>query len=178
MASNNKVTEAHTQKHEFTEYVVDPTHADRKAEGESPEFSRNKRQMVRQLDLPCFICGSRNKREVHHIHEWSLWNALDPEKVLDTLHVFDPYGYTHQMADKPIASPDDIRNLLVLCGECEIDGVTVPGGHHRGLDAGVHDMTFPTWIAQRAVKPGLSITKAIQSIKAKDFAKAAEVKAA
>jgi hypothetical protein len=88
--------------------------------------------------------------------------------VLDTLHIFDPYGYTHKMGDIPIDSPDDIRNLMVLCGRCEIDGVSVPGGHHRGVNAGVHDLTFPTWIAQRAVKAGTSITKAIQHVKEVD----------
>lgn len=132
---------------------------------ESSEFRRNKRVMVRQLDLPCWICGCRDKREVHHIHEWALWNALDPEKVLDTLHVFDPYGYTHQIGEKPIESPDDIRNLLVLCGEHTVDGVTIPGGHHRGENLGVHDLSFPIWVAQRAVKAGFSITKSVQHVK-------------
>lgn len=152
----------HEMKHTVTEFVEIPDHEQRT---ESAEFRKNKRLMVKQLDLPCFICGSRDAREVHHLHEWALWGALDPEKVLDTLHVFDPYGYTHKMGETPIESPDDVRNLLVLCGHCEIDGVPVPGGHHRGVDAGVHDLTFPTWIAQRAVKVGMSITKAVQHVK-------------
>ncbi|HDR9163605.1 TPA: hypothetical protein QDB28_004009 [Burkholderia vietnamiensis] len=155
----------HEVKHTFTEYVETPDHEKRT---ESALFRKNKRTLVRQLGLGCWICGRKESPEVHHLHEWSVWGALDPEKVLDTLHVFDPYGYTHNMGDMPIESPDDIRNLLVLCGECEIDGVPVPGGHHRGIDAGVHDVTFPTWVAQRAVKDGMSITKAIQHVKAVD----------
>jgi hypothetical protein len=153
----------HEVKHTITEFVETPDHDKRT---ESSEFRKNKRIMTRQLDLPCWICGSRDHIEIHHIHEWSLWGALDPEKVLDTLHVFDPYGFTHNAGDKPIESPDDIRNLLALCGHCEIDGIPVPGGHHRGKDAGVHEETFPTWIAQRSVKPGVSITKAVSEVKA------------
>lgn len=155
----------HDHKHSFTELVSFPDHAERT---ESMEFRKNKRLLVKQLDIPCFVCGNRDAREVHHIHEWALWEALDPEKVLDTLHVFDPYGYTHKMGEHPMETPDDVRNLLVLCGHCEIDGVSVPGGHHRGVNAGVHDLTFPTWIAQRAVRPGVSITKAIAHIKEVD----------
>ena len=156
---------SHGEKHTITELIKYPDHELRT---ESAQFRKNKRLMVRQLDLPCWVCQSRDHREVHHIHEWSLWAALDPERVLDTLHVFDPYGYTHEIGDKPIESPDDIRNLLVLCGHCEIDGVSVPGGHHRGSDAGVHALTFPIWVAQRAVKPGLSITQGIQHAKEAD----------
>lgn len=137
--------------HEFIEY---PDHA---ARTESAEFRANKRRLVRQLDLGCWICGSKEAREVHHIHEWSLWLALDPERVLDSLHAFDPYGYTHAGGDKPIESPDDVRNLVVLCEK-----------HHRGINSGVHDLTMPIFFPQRAVKEGHSITKAIEHVKSKD----------
>lgn len=162
---------SHEQKHTVTEFVIYQDHDQRT---ESTLFRRNRRTLVRQLDLPCWICGNRDAREVHHIHEWALWPSLDPEKVLDTLHVFDPYGYTHHLGDMPIETPDDIRNLLVLCGHCEIDGVSVPGGHHRGVNAGVHELTFAVWVAQRAVKPGISITQAIEHVRELD----AQVRAA
>jgi len=137
--------------HEFIEY---PDHAKRT---ESSEFRANKRRLVQQLDIGCWICGSKDAREVHHIHEWSLWDALDPEKVLNSLHAFDPYGYTHTAGDKAIESPDDIRNLVVLCE-----------AHHRGVDMGAHDLTMPVWFPQRAVKDGVSITKAIEHVTGKD----------
>lgn len=137
--------------HEFIEY---PDHAKRT---ESSEFRSNKRRLVKQLDVPCWICGSKELREVHHLHEWSLFDALDPEKILDTLHAIDPYGYTHAAGDKPIESPDDIRNLVVLCEGC-----------HRGVNQGVHDLTMPIWLAQRAVKDGMDITKAIDHVKGED----------
>lgn len=159
------MTAAHIQPHTLTEFVNYPDHAERT---ESPEFGRNKRLLVRQLDLPCWTCGSRDKREVHHLFEWSLWGALDADKVLDTLHQFDPYGFTRKMGEAPIASPDDVRNLLVLCGEHKQDGLVVQGGHHRGAGLGMHDLTFPIFVAQRAVKAGLSITSAIAHVKAVD----------
>lgn len=161
----NAVTQDHLQARTFHEEVTFPGHEQRK---ESAEFARNKRLLVKQLDVGCWICGSRDAREVHHLHEWSLWPALDPAKVLDTLHVFDPYGYTHKMGEQPIDSPDDIRNLVVLCGVHTVDGVTIPGGHHRGVNLGVHDLTMPTWLALRATRPGVSITRAIAHAKGED----------
>lgn len=145
----------HEVKKTITEIVETPDHAPRV---ESSEFRKNKRVLVRQLDLPCWTCGSRDAREVHHLHEYSLWDSLNPERVLDTLHVFDPYGFTHQKGEEPITTPDDIRNLLVLCGHHTTDGVEVPGGHHRGTGLGIHETTFPTWIALRSAKEGVSLT--------------------
>lgn len=137
--------------HEFIEY---PDHEKRT---ESQLFRSNKRKLVKQLGVRCWVCASDEKLEVHHIHEWSLWEALDQEKVLDTLHAFDPYGYTHTGGDKPIESPDDIRNLVVLCEPC-----------HRGVNKGVHELTMPIFLPRRSVKKGLSITKAIDHVKGKD----------
>lgn len=159
------MTQAHEQSERLTQDVVYPAHEDRT---ESAEFRKNKRLLVKQLDVPCWICGSRESREVHHLFEWSLFPALDAEKMLDTLHVFDPYGYTHKMGEQPIESPDDIRNLVVLCGHHEVGGVAVPGGHHRGVNLGVHEITLPIWLALRAVKPGVEITKAIGHAQAED----------
>lgn len=161
----NDVTQVHEEKRTLHEVVEFPGHESRT---ESAEFSRNKRLLVKQLDVGCWICGSRDAREVHHLHEWSLWPALDPVKVLDTLHVFDPYGYTHKMGEQPIESPDDIRNLVVLCGSHTLDGIEIPGGHHRGVNLGVHDLTMPTFLALRATRPRVEITKAIAHAKDED----------
>lgn len=156
-------TPQHEQIETFREEVEYPAHAQRT---ESAEFGRNKRQLVKQLDLPCWICGSRDKREVHHfIAEWALWDDVDPDKMLDLVHIFDIYGFAHKMGEQPIESPDDIRNLMVLCGSHTVDGVEIPGGHHRGVDTGIHRLTFPIWVAQRVVKDGITITKAIPGTK-------------
>jgi 5-methylcytosine-specific restriction endonuclease McrA len=138
------MTTAHEQTDTIREEVLYPEHVQRT---ESEEFRRNKLRLVRKLDLGCWVCGSRDKREVHHIHEWSLAPSLDMSKALDTLHCFDPYGFTAHDPETPLSGPDDLRNLLVLCETC-----------HRGADAGVHRLTYPIWVARRAAKPGVQIT--------------------
>jgi hypothetical protein len=145
MTDTKKITPAHEQRETLQEDVLYPEHVQRT---ESAEFTRNKHRLVRKLDLPCWVCGSREKREVHHLHEWSLAPALDMAKALDTLHCIDPYGFTAHDPDTPLSGPDDIRNLLVLCEE-----------HHRGAGTGVHRISWPIWLPQRAVKPGVQITK-------------------
>ena len=104
----------HEMKRTITEFIVIPDHEKRTG---SSLFAKNKRTLVKQLDLPCWVCGSRDAREVHHLHEWSLWNALDPEKVLDTLHIFDPYGYTHNMGECVLAL---FSSVLVLSAPTKI----------------------------------------------------------
>lgn len=147
-------TKKHEQRQTLHQDVVYPDHVERTT---SKEFRHNRHTLVDQLDLPCWICGSREKREVHHLHEWALWNSLDPSKVLNTLRCFDPYGFTKNNPSEPVESPDDIRNLLVLCGEHSQDGKTIPGGHHRGVDIGIHTITFPIWLSIRAKKDGIDI---------------------
>jgi len=159
------MTEKHVQKHTITEYINYPDHDDRK---ESALFRKNRVLLLRTMKCGCWICDSKEKLEVHHLHEWALWDALDHNKVLDTLKAIDIYGFTKQDSITPIESPDDKRNLVVLCGSCEINGQTVAGGHHRGVSAGAHALTMPIWLAQRAVKPGLSITQAISAINESD----------
>ena len=144
------MTEPETQgTHEthrtLCEDVIYPDHPQRT---ESAEFSHNKRLLVKQLDVPCWICGSRENREVHHYFvEWALFEDVCPEKLLDAVHQFDPYGFGKKMADQPIETPDDIRNLLVLCA-----------GHHREVEQGIHVMTHPIWHAQKIVRDGIKIT--------------------
>jgi hypothetical protein len=133
---------------------------------DSPEFTRNKHMLVKRLDLPCWVCGSRDNREVHHIHEHAQWVKLDPEKVKDTLLCFDVYGYSHHMIDQPVTSPDDIRNLVVLCGHLEQDGQTIEGGHHRGKGVSAHGSTWDLFFAQRAVKAGEEVTHAVTGMNA------------
>lgn len=149
-------------KRTITEFVNIPDHEERTT---SAEFIRNRKILINNRKIGCIICNSQKKQEAHHLHEWALWNALDPRKVLETLKVLDFHGYVAKDPNTPITSPDDIRNLAILCGEyTDADGVVVAGGHHRGVNLGVHALTFPTWVAQKSVKDGLSITKAISVI--------------
>lgn len=140
-----------TPAHETVENLrVDecfPEHAQRT---ESAEFAANKRQLVTKLDTPCFSCGSKEKREVHHfITEWALAQIADWDKVFKLVHHFDIYGFAAQLGDKPITSPDDIRNLVVVCEKC-----------HRGAGLGIHLVPFPDWIGQVMAKDGTTVLKA------------------
>jgi hypothetical protein len=69
--------------------------------------------------------------------------------VLATSHAIDPYGFAAQDPERQIESPDEIRNLMVLCEQ-----------HHRALYFGVHAITLPIWVVQRVAKPGGQITRA------------------
>lgn len=138
----------HEQRETLTIDIEYPDHAQRT---ESPEFAANKRTLVTKLDTPCFCCGGKENREVHHfIIEWAEWDFADPAKVLTAAHRFDIYGYAGQLGDKPILSPDDIRNLVVICAKC-----------HRGRGTGIHLVPFPNWIAQVVAKDGEVICKPI-----------------
>jgi hypothetical protein len=153
-------------KRTITEYISIPEHDDRTA---SYEFKENRKKLIYNRAIGCYICGSQNKQEAHHILEWSLWNALDPVKALNVLKLFDFHGYAKLDPDTPLTTPDDIRNLVLLCGEYTTpEGKVVMGGHHRGFNFGIHELTFPIWLAQKAVKDGLSITNAIEKIKQLD----------
>jgi len=132
------------QKRTITEYIDLPA---REVRVDSAEFNRNKHMLVKRLDVPCWICGSREKREVHHLHEHAMAPSLDFDKVADTLMAIDVYGYSHQLEGKPIESMDDIRNLIVLCED-----------HHRTQGTGVHASTFDLWLAQRAARDGVKVS--------------------
>lgn len=139
-------TAAHEQRETLTVDVEYPAHAQRT---ESAEFAANKRTLVHKLDTPCACCGGREAREVHHfIIEWAEWENADPVKVLQWCHRLDVYGYAAQLGDKPIESPDDIRNLLVICAAC-----------HRGAGLGIHMVPFPNWISQVVARAGVEILK-------------------
>lgn len=157
-------TPEHEQHGTFHENVVYPEHVQRT---ESKEFRQNHQLLVQHLDVPCWVCGSRDKREVHHIFEWSLWNSLDPEKVLQVLRCFDPYGYTRNNSEAPVESPDDIRNLLVLCGAHAQDNINIEGGHHRGVDIGIHRITWPIFLAIKCKKDGVEIVDPVDVKKGK-----------
>ena len=138
----------------FEEKYWLPEHNDRR---ESALFKRNKEFIRDECGAPCWICGSKEDREVHHIFEWSFWNALNPKKVTNVLNAIEFYDedYTSR-ADKAdklrdsirqlekskpiIDTVDDIRNLVVLCRT-----------HHRLKYTGIHTLTFPTWLVMSAI---------------------------
>jgi hypothetical protein len=100
---------------------------------------------------------------VHHVFEWALWSAVDPRRVTAIVEILEFYedGYLARAGKRRGAleealgaargvmrSPDDIRNLVVLCQD-----------HHRIAGTGVHTISFPVWIALSAMKKGENLTR-------------------
>jgi hypothetical protein len=89
--------------------------------------------------------------ETHHfVIEWAAWESADPlkvQKLFDDGWV-DFYGYSTKLKGSKVDSPDDIRNLIVLCPL-----------HHRGKGVGIHETSTPIWMSQLVAKDGTEILK-------------------
>lgn len=146
----------HEQAGRIEEYIIYPEHSQRT---ESELFKKNKDKLIKELNLPCFKCASKSNsilpseayehREVHHwLVEWATFNAVDPKKVQHLLDsgFFDPYGFAVKMKGESFESPDDIRNLLVLCAK-----------HHRESGVGIHHSSAPEWLSDLVAKDGVNI---------------------
>lgn len=148
---------AHFKKGTFEEKYWLPEHNKRR---ESALFRKNKKFIRDECGAPCWVCGSRKDREVHHIFEWAFWNAMDRRKVTNILNAIEFYDDDYiskakkakKLRDKvkklikakPILdSSDDLRNLVVFCRT-----------HHRLRHTGIHTITFPIWLAVAAVPKG------------------------
>jgi len=150
----------HFKKGTFEEKYWLPAHDKRR---ESALFRRNKKFIRDECGAPCWVCGSKKDREVHHVFEWSFWNALDPRKVTNILNAIEFYDDDYvskatkakklrkaidkAVTAKPILdTPDDIRNLVVFCRK-----------HHRLKLTGIHTITLPIWLSICAVPTGTGI---------------------
>ncbi len=147
----------HLKKGTFEEQYWIPAHNARR---ESKLFSDNKKFIRDECGAPCWVCGAETDLEVHHVFEWAFWNALDPVKVTNILNAIEFYDddYIAKAKDakalrarlkrlseskKVLDTPDDARNLVVLCRE-----------HHRFKYNGIHSVSFPLWLAVSAVPTG------------------------
>ena len=144
----------HFEKGTFEEQYWIPAHDERR---QSSLFRKNKKFIRDKCGAPCWVCKGREDLEVHHIFEWAFWNALDKRKMTNTLNAIEFYDSDYVgEADDPdklrreidrleqqepiIDSPDDIRNLVVICMK-----------HHRLRHTGIHTITFPTWLSMAGV---------------------------
>jgi hypothetical protein len=89
---------------------------------------------------------------------------MEPRRVTAILEVLEFYeeGYLAKSAKKaalqkryadavesgPLCTPDDVRNLVVLCQQ-----------HHRDKGVGIHMISFPVWIGMAALKKGGTLTR-------------------
>jgi hypothetical protein len=126
-----KVAHEHEQ-HESIE--IDIFYPDHPPRTESTLFRKTKHHMIAVLDMPCWVCGSKEKREVHHFHaEWADADGIDFDKMRELHPAFDWSSYR-----EPSDFIDSEYNMMVLCE-----------AHHRGRNHGIHLLPFPIWIMQR-----------------------------
>ena len=108
-------------------------------------FDATKKHLIEDLDTPCWVCGSKKEREIHHfIVEMSLSNCIDWSKVQKDYPDFPNWHLIDQNnQDTFYFFYDDVFNMRVLC----ID-------HHRGNNKngkgmGIHNCVFPIWQIQK-----------------------------
>lgn len=125
-------------EHEMREQItIDIFYPDHSPRTESPLFTQTKHHLIKVLNTPCWICGSKENREVHHFHvEWADADGVDWDKMR-TLHPNFPWSTFKEPKD----FVDSEYNMMVLCEK-----------HHRGKDHGIHLLPYPIWIMQREQK--------------------------
>lgn len=143
----NNIAE-HIQKHTLNEIVITPAHGDR----DTTAFRHSVQRLKDDGHYQCFVSGKRDNLQVHHICEFSLEHCFDFEKVKAFLLKHDIYGYSRLLVNTPIESVDDVRNLMVLNQD-----------YHTGVDKengssgiGIHDTTWPIFVAQCVCKDGFN----------------------
>jgi hypothetical protein len=154
---NEKQVKEHYQKHVITEFQHFPDHDKRM---ETLEFRNAKYELENVEHLGCFICGTMEHRESHHLLERAYANGLSLQKVAYFLyHHFDFHGHCHrdfQSEDELYAylsklpadeALDTLYNQLILCKD-----------HHRGESTGIHGESAPSFFAWLARKEGYEPT--------------------
>ena len=138
-----KIVKEHIQEDTIQEYSFYPEHEMRV---ESAEFKKSKERLKKDGNYQCWICGTTEKCESHHILEWAFSNDLSMDKATEILKTLDFYGYNNsdEFKDKPLDSLDSVRNQLILCDN-----------HHRHKLCGLHHLSFPLWLSQKSCKDGL-----------------------
>ena len=127
------VTQDHIMKQTFSYAIKVPGH---KPRVDSDVFRETKRQLIDALNTPCYICGSKEGREIHHFHlEMSLENAVDWDKMKQLYPDF-PYWYKVDSNNPDTFKyfTDDKYNMMVLCKD-----------HHVMIGKGIHCLPYPIW---------------------------------
>lgn len=138
---------AHLMRRTITEIEVIPEHDERSA---SPEYLRNREQLIEKDGLRCWVCESVEDREAHHWLEWAEADNIDWTKAAEILAALDFHGYGRRALTDPITNPDHIANLCVLCRQC-----------HRERGFGIHNTTGPVWWARKTRKKGVHVVQEV-----------------
>lgn len=159
-----KAVQQHVQHHTIDELQFYPNHAGRT---ETAAYVKAHKKLCIDLDLPCLVCGVRHStlkdpaknryqskamETHHHIIEWALANAVDPDRFNQSLrpnlahaHPNDPtWAYETPFDQAKIAAWVDHseHNLWVLCDV-----------HHRAKYLGIHEITYPIWAPMDLLRP-------------------------
>jgi len=178
VATKNDLTKhTHVVERMLHEVAFYPPHDVRK---ESPAYAKSHDDLVRKQDLPCLACGVKQStlkdpkqnpfgavqmETHHHVIEWALANAIDPDKfnarVLPGLLRRNPTKYAAMkkgMTQKQILDwvDHDEDNLWVLCDV-----------HHRHVFVGIHAITYPIWGPQDLVDTDLLQSEIAQAASGK-----------
>lgn len=122
-------------EHEFKQTLsIDIYYPDHPPRKESSLFRQTKKHLVKTLDTPCWVCGTKESREVHHFHaEWADSTAIDWEKMKLLHPTFDWTTF-----NSPTDFIDSEYNMMVLCKH-----------HHVHKNHGIHMLPYPIWVMQR-----------------------------
>lgn len=125
-------------EHEEHETIsIDVFYPDHPPRTESALFGRTKKHLIHDLDTPCWVCGAKESREVHHFHaEWADADGIDFAKMKILHPDFDWSTFKD-----PSDFIDSEYNMMVLCEK-----------HHRAKNHGIHWVPFPIFVMQRNKK--------------------------
>ena len=169
------VTDTHEEKETLSVDVLLPGH---EARTTTPLFLHSKKALIAREGGRCFICNATAEESGHpleaHHHpiERSLANLIDWDRVAaqakggefgERAAAFDWVGFfkgakTVTVAGETPLHPDVHYKVpadpYLFGDDMTVNGLLLCKEHHTGKDAGIHDMPFPLWIAQKYAREG------------------------
>ncbi len=143
---------AHIIERTLHDLIIDPEHGQRDEDVTDKHiFDAARRRMKEDGHTRCFICGTDQEIQYHHLNaEYMNTKMIDFDALKRACEAFDPFGYGRLKRNISMSSPSEERNLLPLCqrhhtGENQAD---------HGFGLGIHNTSMPTWISQLTA-PGL-----------------------
>lgn len=173
------VTDTHEEKETLAVDVLLPGH---EARVTTPLFLHSKKSLIEREGGRCFICNATAEESGHpleaHHHpiERSLANLINWDDVAEHAKAgefgaraaaFDWDGFfkdaeTVTVPGETVLHPDKHYRVPVdpylFVDDMTVNGLLLCKQHHTGKDAGIHDMPFPLWIAQRYAIEGYQFT--------------------
>ena len=143
-----RIIAKHVMRRTITEEEVIPEHDLRTA---SREYLDNRKKLIVEDGVGCWLCGTRNNLEAHHWFEWAEWSNENAKSASEIVARLNFHGYGHLAADTPIDGADHIANLCVLCVR-----------DHREKGFGIHNTTGPVWWARKAAQKGAEVVESVQ----------------